>query len=388
MVRKVNIDVGAGEWGAVASLMRKEIHEGTFEPTVALLNYRDDMDAFGPGVYEDADLYDFDLLEEKGYTVGRRLLFGGGTAMHIPQTPVISVFYQNEDGTLKKESDIGGEANARALQRFGLDAVYRPIGDTEIDIDGDSLKIMASSSGTMDLPGFWGITVSIIWDAPPEDVTEVFEQAYNLPPEKFEDKDTDSATSRIRPISSIAEEQGIDITKEELIDAVVEENVNGIFGEDEEIVEEELRPEEQEYMEKMTPFFESDAWVKRVSTSRMLRQVPQDYDVGVAAFKARKLIKASVVFNEHGDIYKVLYSGDEYIRPQPTPTEDGVMKEFSKALRGMDPTDEAALTEAIENIYERENVEAPGIQPEHFVQPVLRAANNKQSIESYLEEYN
>jgi len=389
MVRKVEVtDATAGIWGALEEMMAMEMQEGTFEDTVVVIHWSGKTPSFGIGVHEDADMFDFDLMAERDHSFGRRYAVGGGTGMRVPATPLISIWYQKADGTIQTESDLNGEANEDALHRFGLDAEYRPIGDTEILLDEMRYKILAGAAATLDqhYPGYWLITDSIVWDTPPEETAELYEEAINLPPEKFEDKDTDKATARIRDISGIFDQLGKDIDRDEVVDALVEAKVANIFGQDEPIHEYEFRPEEQAYIDRMVPFFESDPWINRVSTTRLLNRVSPDFDVGIGAHKSRKLIKTTVVLDDSGRISESLFTGDMYIRPHPTITTRGVLAELEDAIIGLDPTDFDALESALGEAFDEHDVEAPGLDSGDFARSVVKASSSTQPVSEYLAQ--
>lgn len=389
MVRRINVrDATASIWGAITELMAKELHEGTFEDTIVVLDWDADSPSFGIGLNEDADMFDFDLMRENDHGVARRYAFAGGTGMRVPQSPCINIYYERSDGTIRKESDLNGEANVEALSTFGLDAEYRPIGDTEVELEDATYKIMASAAATLDRhhQNLWMVTESPIWDTPPGETAELYEDAIDLPAEKFADKDTDSATARIRDLSSIFSDLGKHPSKEDVIDALVEAKFEHLFDSDDEITVETWSDEEARFLDRMRPFFESDTWLNRVSTSRMARQAPEEYHVGTGAHKARKLVKASVVVDDGGTIHDALLSGDLYIRPQPTITRGGVLENLGDALIGIDPGDETALTDALTAVYDRYDVESPGVDPEDIVVAVMKAGDDTRPIPAYLSE--
>ncbi len=388
MVRRVTVrNATANVWGAIAEMMATQMHHGTFEDTVVVLDWDGDAPSFGMGVHEDADMFDFDLVRDQDHGIARRYAFAGGTGMRVPQSPCINIYYERSGGTIREESDRNGAANVEALAEFGLDAEYRPIGDTEVSLEDGEFKIMASAAATLDRhhPDLWIVTESPIWDMPPAETSELYEAAIDLPPEKFEDKDTDSATARIRDLSSIFDDLGKSPGKDAVLDALVEAKVEALFGADEPISEESWSAEETAFIDRMKPYFESDPWINRVSTSRMVRRAPADCTVGIGAEKARKLVKVSLVIDD-GTIHDALVSGDLYIRPQPTLTRDGVLEAMADAIVGLDPTDDAAIADAIETVYDRYDVEAPGVEPADIVTAIRKAAADTRPADEYLAD--
>ncbi|WP_254533605.1 hypothetical protein [Natrinema gelatinilyticum] len=394
MVRRIDIDDATiGTWGAIASLMRTQMRNGIFENTVVTLSWSEEQPSLALGNYEDADQLDVDLVRENDVTAGRVYHSGGGgSGIFTPAIPLVLVYYRHdqhdkdENSLLKHFDELNGQANAAALQKVGLDGEYRSIGDAEVVLDDNRYKVMACAATNYPQSEYWAIVSSAIWDVPPQELSELMDEAIDMPKEKFEDKDTDSLTSRMRPISVILDDLGKDVSKNEMIDALVEENVKRLIGDDEEIVEAELADEEAEYIEQLTPFFESDPWIDRISTANLCREVPRNLEIGIAAYKSRKLIKASVVFDDDGTIYDVQFSGDFYFRPTLPITSTSVLDDLANAVTGLDPSNEDALESAIAEVFDQPSIEFPRIEPVDFVQPLVRATGNTQPVADYLDE--
>jgi lipoate-protein ligase A len=395
MVRRIDIDDATiGTWGAAASLMRTQMRNDEFEDTVVILRWAEDQPSLALGNYEDADQLDVDLVRENDVTAGRVYHSGGGgSGVFTPAIPLVLVYYQHdehdkdENSLLRHFDELNGKANAAALQRVGLDGEYRSIGDAEVVLDDNRYKVMACAATNFPQSEYWAIVSSAIWDAPPQEYSALMDEAIDMPREKFEDKDTDSLTSRMRPISDILADLGKDVTKDDMIDALVEENVQRLIGEDEEIVDEDLADDEAEFIEEMTPFFESDSWINRISTAELCKEAPDDLDIGIAAYKSRKLIKAGVIFNDDGTIHDIQFSGDFYFRPALPITSTSTLDRLANAVIGLDPSDQDALENAIADVFDDPTLEFPRIKPTDFVQPIIRATNNTQSVASYLDEH-
>lgn len=393
MVRRIDIDDATiGTWGAVASLMRTQMRNGDFENTVVTLSWSADQPSLAIGNYEDSDQLDVDLVRDQGVTAGRVYHSGGGgSGIFTPAIPLVLVYYKHdehdkdENSLLKHFDELNGKANAAALQKVGLDGEYRSIGDAEVVLDDNRYKVMACAATNFPQSEYWAIVSSPIWGAPPQEYSELMDEAIDMPKEKFSDKDTDSLTSRMRPISAILEDLGKDVSKDDLVDAVVEENVSRLIDEDEEIVEEDLKDEEAEYINEMVPFFESDPWIDRISTSELCEGVPKHLDVGIAAYKSRKLIKAGVVFDDDGTIFDVQFSGDFYFRPALPITSTSVLDDLANAVKGLDPEDQEALEDAIREVFDRPDLEFPRLEPTDFAQPIIRATGNTQPVTDYIE---
>lgn len=386
MVRRIDVrGETVGYWNAIDELMAKQMHEGTFEPTLVVMHWDAETPCLDLGTYEDADRIDVELARERGFAVGRRYAFAGGTAVHTPDFPNYMLYYRKEDTSILEEADASGLADVAGLESIGFEAEYDSIGDVEIVKDDAKVKVMAGAAATIHVPNYWVATLSVIWDFP--EAGQILDDAVSIPREKFEDKDTDSLTGRMQPLSEVLKEVDIDATKGDVIDAIARANVDRLIGDDVELVDDEWTDEERAFLERLAPFFESDPWINRVSTARMGRQAPADYALGQAAYKSRKLINTSVIIDDEGAIHDALIGGDLYIRPQPTITESGVLEELAAELRGLPADDEDALLEAVREIFDRPETEAPGIEPEDIVEPLLRATDNTIRVGDYLAEH-
>ena len=361
MVRRIDISgETVGYWAAMDELMAKQMYDGTFEPTVVVMHWDEDTPCLDLGTYEDAARLDVEHARDEGFTVGRRYAFAGGTAVHTPDFPNYMLYYRAADTDIVTEADRSGYANVDALETFGLDAEYDSIGDVEIVKDEMKVKVMAGSAATYHHSDLWVSTDSVIWDFPPEG--RILDEALSVPPEKFEDKDTDTLTGRMQPMSDVLEEQGVETTREAIIDELVAKNVAATIGEDAEVTQAEWSDEEEVFIERLAPYFE----------------------FGEAAYKARKLVNISLVRDDDGRIHDITVSGDMYVRPQPTATAPGIIDTLEYELTGLDPTDEDALVDTIADVFDRPNHEAPGIDPEHVADPIVRAAENTIPVREHL----
>lgn len=388
MVRRIDVtDATIGTWGAIVAEMREQMRRGEFEDTVVTLEWSEENPSLGIGTNEDADQVDVEQIREEGLRCGRIYHSnGGGSGIFTPELPLVLVYYEHEphdketNSLLKHFDELNGKANADALQQVGLNGEYRSIGDGEVVVDDNRYKVVASAATNFPRSQYWAAVSSIIWDAPP--YGELMDEVIDMPREKFEDKDTDSLTARMRPISMLLDDLGKDVTKDEIVDAFVEQNVAHIFGEDEDIVAADWDEDEQKSIDEMTPFFESDTWIDRISTEDMCLGTPDHLDLGIAAFKSRKLIKASVLL-DGDEIYDVQYSGDFYFRPALPATSTSLLDEMAMALQGLDATDEDALEAAISEFFDRPELEYPRLDPGDFVQPIVRASKNRQPVTEY-----
>lgn len=377
-------------WSAIDNLMAQEMAEGTFRNTVVVLRFSRERPSLSIGVNDDGDRMDWRRARERGHVPFRHLCCGGGAGAFTEGLPLILYYYrkpyQKPAVTLLSESDRNGRANAAALRRLGFVAEYRAIGDTEILLGEARYKVIASYAGNYALPDYWSACSSIIWEPlPPETARAYVECLYHYP-EKFEDKETKTPQARMKPLREVAEQHGISIRLDDVIDAVIRENVRALMGE-ETIRSESWEVEEEQELARTAPFFESETWIKRLSTKRMCAMAPAGSRVGKAAYKARKLIVASLLVAERGEIEDCLLTGDFYWRPQATLFSPGAAHYFREALRGIPVGEEEEIRRAVEDIFSRPDFEMPLIEPEDIVRAIRRAGERLIPVEAYDEPF-
>jgi lipoate-protein ligase A len=358
------------------------MYNGTFEPTAVVFHWDAEQPTVTLGAHDNADLIDHDRVDELDLPFFRRYAQPGGAGIHIPETPLVQLWYR-DDSTLKTAIDEVGEAFNEALVDLGLETEYRPIGDLEILVGGDRFKVGATGAGRIHFDDYVTTTASLIWGA--TDDFGLLDEVLTPPPEKFEDKDTDDLASRMRPLETLLGEIGVDVSKGEIVDGMVEEFASRVVGDDE-VVETDWRPEEAAFLDEASGFFSTDNWTFRKSSRRLATHAPGSHEIGIAGYKSRKTLQATVIVDGDGLIGDVELTGDLYIRPQHTISDIGAMEEMERAITGLDPTDGQSLETAITDAFAEHDIEAPGIEPEHFVEPVLRAAETTQPVDQYLAE--
>jgi hypothetical protein len=89
--------------------------------------------------------------------------------------------------------------------------------------------------------------------------------------------------------------------------------------------------------------------------------------MGYAEYKAPKgVIKVELEMAEN-KISRISLTGDFFMYPEEA------IEELERALEGVDASKEALL-EAVRNFYSSRGVRTPMVEPEHWVEAVLRAA--------------
>lgn len=391
LIRRIDLhDATMADWCAIDQLMIEQAYRGEFQETAVVIRYSGDRPGLSVGVGQDGDELDAAKAREFGHVPVRRFSAGGGIGFHTPELPIIVYYYlkpyRKPTATMLTEIDVNGEANAAALRRCGLEAQYRPIGDTEI-VDATGTRVKVAANGVMNLghPDLWMACTSLVWAPINQRSLAAIGAAVRVPKEKFEDKATKSVTARIMPISQALEGLGRSIHLEELFDAAIEENRRALMRGDR-VERQQWRPEEQAFLAMMKPFFEGGPWLHRFSSRRLARAASRDARIGVAAYKSRKLVKASVALDAAGQIEHLMFTTDGYVRPGPILTHPGFLGTLSDSLRGLKATDTAAIRARLEACFADPEVEAPMLAAEDFIQVLTRAAQVAVPVAQYLEE--
>ncbi|WP_265112093.1 hypothetical protein [Halosolutus halophilus] len=388
MVRKLVIDEPTiGNWAALDEAMVEEYYDGAFEPTVAVLDWPEEPGSISIGAHEDGDMMKTDVARDMDFHVSRRYGYGGSVGVYGPTIALFTLWFDAGDREISLDllSRTSGEAIVEGVESYGVDAVYDHIGDVKYVVDDKQFKAVANAPVQFHGTDLWAITVSVIWGELQEEVGDVLDAAVRVPPEKFEDKDEKTVTGRMKPLSKQFDQFGEEVSKTEFLDELIERNVDAIL--DEPAAIKEVSPESVlEYVEATTPFYESDTWVNRRATSRMCRKQPADATVGVAAYKSRKLIKASLIL-EDDTIEDALITGDFFVRPHPTVTNNGAPQLLDDTIRGVDVSDRDALLEAVSAVFDRPDFEIPEVSPEDIVTAIVHAGENTMSVDEYLREH-
>jgi lipoate-protein ligase A len=386
-VRRIDMfGVPNSYWSAIDNLMAWEMYEGTFQNTVVVLRFSQQRPSLSIGINDDGDRIAPRLVREHGHVPFRHLCCGGGAGAFAAGLPLILYYYRKPyakpDVTLLSQSNINGQANAAALRRLGLTAEYRAIGDTEILIEETRYKVIASYAGNYSLPDYWSACSSIIWASLPPETTKAYMECIYHYPEKFEDKQTKTPQSRMKPLEEVAKQQGVRIELDEVIDVVIEENIKALMDADKAIPSSWAKEEEEE-LARTVPYFESETWIKRLSTKHTCAMAPPGSQVGIAAYKSRKLIKASLIVDARGALQDCLLTGDFYWRPQATIFSPGALQYFREALRGIYLKESDEIKRAVESVFSKPDFEMPLISPEDVLRAIEKAGEQLIPVESY-----
>lgn len=373
-VRKIETEIDAQGYPAIERTLIERIGSGESPPTA--MEWTFDSDLFlilGP--VEDAALIDRETAIEHEIDYGRRYNVGGGTGFFKSDfAPTLCVMFPDRgEHTMTEYIDLAGEAMAEALRTAGLeDAVYDDGGDVELmpDEPGEQrAKLGATGAGYQD--GVWGVMANVLNKSYSPEQFELIDDVLQLPEEKFADKETDSAAGRMTSLREVAPEIEVETVLEEAIENLAElagdSLESGSFTDPERAAIEDYREE-----------FGTDSWFTHYSTATILEGADEDDRVAEVAYKAEKLIKASVRVSPSDRITDIQFTGDIYHRPG----YEGIDR-LNEAVTGVDITDDDALLAAIEDVYAADDFEVPWLEPEEFRKPLLRAQQELMPVDEF-----
>jgi len=373
-IRKLELEIDAETYPAVERTLIDGIAAGTSPPTV--MQWTFDSNLFLEiGPVEDASLIDRDRASEEEINYGRRYNVSGGTGFFRgDNSPVLYMFFPDRgERQMTEYIDLAGEAMATALRESGVDdAIYRDGGDIELEPSepgGQYAKVGVSGAGYQN--GVWGVFTNLINSTFSPEEFAVIDDVLQLPKEKFEDKETDSAAGRMTSLSDVAPDVDVGTVLDEAERQLADFHDGTVEAG-------ELTDDERAAIDEHRAFFGSDEWFERYSTRDVVDAAGPDDRVAEVAYKGRKLIKVSICVAPDGTITDAVFTGDMYHRPCFTAIE-----RLSDAVIGEQLDDDAALLGAIEDVFADDDVEIPWLPPDDFLQPLVRARDNLVSPDDF-----
>jgi lipoate-protein ligase A len=298
-----------------------------------------------------------DKVKEYGVGLSRRSS-GGGGVMYLPEGLMAwLMWYHPEsfpgvsfDEMFKKL----GAANVAACEELGVKGVwYKHIADILV---GDK-KIAGNGLG--EIKGMVVVEGYInhgIMDM------DLFMKVAKIPEEKFVDKKAKSAAEWI---TNVEAEIGKKPEREEVIEALrkgLEKHLGISLKRGELTGEEKLRYEK--YEREVT----SDEFLFSISAAKQFAKIPPGAKLGSTIYKARKLICTHVLVDKGGKIEDLLISGDFFCKKAE------YLKDLATSLKGIDVSDHEAIRSKVDETFSRPGWEAPMIEPEDLVKPLIEAA--------------
>jgi lipoate-protein ligase A len=301
---------------------------------------------------------DLDFCKREGIVVRRRQNPGG--AIWGPGGSAIIGIYMDTDlpwVPLKRVDDafrITLTRLAEVMGRlFGIDAVYRPLNDVEVE----GRKLVPTSARLEKGILTMRLLVNVVPTNP-----EILKLAMRTPPEKVQDKRIKDVGARF---TCLQNEVGREIRAPEL-ESVATETVKGVLGKDVALVPGELTELERRYGEEYQEKYASDAWLFANSERMRFRTIPPGALKREGRHKAPAgLIRVTLLILNHL-MKDLIITGDFH------PSPNDVLQDMEASLRGK-PCDPAVVEEQIRKIFERPDVEIAGTRVEDFVAAFERA---------------
>jgi lipoate-protein ligase A len=375
-LREIDITIDAASYPAVERTMLDRIAAGSSEPTIMDWTFGDDL-FISLAPVQDAGLIDTEQADDEGIEYSRRFNMAGSIGFFkTDHTPTLYAFFPDEgERTLSDTIALAGTAMAEALQDAGIDRVYYDGGDLELEAeDQDARATKIGVSGAVWHDGVWGVFVNLIKRNFSPEEFETLDSLVRLPKVKFEDKDTDSVAGRMGSVEN--ELPGIDVDN---LLATAKRNFADRLGRD--LSHGELTAEERDAIDDHKEYYGSSEYFESVSTANLVADADDEHRIAEVAYKARKLVKASVVVDQDDVIVDALYTGDMYHKPRAE-----ALEWLNEAIVGLDVDDADGQLEAIQTVFEDDDFAVSWMEPEDFQAPLNRVQENLTPVTEFNRE--
>lgn len=375
-LRLIDATVNARTYPAIERTMMDGIGDGSVDPTIMSWTFGDEL-FLSVGPIQDAGLIDTDQASEYGVPYSRRYNMAGSVGFfQTDHTPTLYTFFPDQGKrTLSEVIALAGESMVDALTEAGIERAYYEGGDIELEPeDGGKRATKIGVAGCGWNNGVWAVFTNVINKTFSPEEFEMIDELVGLPKVKFEDKDTDSVAGRMGSMEDEAPEVDID----SVLDTAAE-NIADRIGMT--LSDGELTTDERERIDEHAEFYGSQEWFRSVSTANLIADAENEDRIAEVAYKARKLVKASVVVDSDGEIVDAMYTGDMYHKPRVE-----ALERLNEAVTGVEVTDEARLLEELERVFASDDFEIPWMSPDDFLQPLKRVPDNLVSVDEFERE--
>lgn len=365
-LRSVEYVIDAPDYPAVERTMLDGIAEGSINPTIMEWTFGEDL-FLSLGPIQDAGLIDTERADDLGIDYSRRFNMAGSVGFfQTDHTPTLYAFFPaEEDRTLSEAIALAGNSMAEALQDVGVDRVYYEGGDLELEAEEEGVRATKIGvAGGVWHNAVWGVFVNVINRNFTPDQFEIIDELVRLPKVKFEDKETDSVAGRMGAL----EDELPDVDVDGVLDAA-RENIADRLGR--EVSPGELSEDERARIDEHRDYYGSMEYFRSVSTANLVADADENHRIAEVAFKARKLVKASVVVDEDDVIVDALYTGDMYHKPRVE-----ALERLNRAIVGLDVHDSEGQLTAIEDVFAADDFEVPWMTAEDFRAPLEKIPEN------------
>ena len=284
----------------------------------------------------------------------------GGGAVYLDQGQVFSQWVFHEDHLpgglergLERQFELYVHPLVETYRALGIDAVLRPVNDVHVA----GKKIGGTGAAQIGLARV--LVGSLMFDFDKATMARVLK----VSDEKMRDKVFESlneymTTMREQLAEVPAREAVISLYLEKCAQVLDAEIVSGSWTADEEAVAARLDTE-----------FATREWLHQKGRRRGAGvKIHEDVRVVAGAFKAPGGLVRVTATLHRGRIGDVAFSGDFTLIPA------AARESLEEAVRGV-PVDRERLTARLDAVYREMGVSSPGLEPSHFAEAIVRAAD-------------
>lgn len=308
------------------------------------------------GYFQDAEKeIDLNFCKNAGLPVIRREV--GGGAVYLDSNQIFYHVIWNSQNkkfptNIKRIFRLLSEPPCETYQRFGIKTSFR----TENDIITDKGKKIAGEGGA-DIGNSMVFVGSIILDFDYVTMSKVLK----VPDEKFRDKIYKSMEENL---TTMKRELG-EIPPREEIKTVLVESFEKILGKLELV---ELDKDTISKMRELEKWFMSDQFLFK-KTPRIPQgvKIKEGVDILYGLYKAKGgLIRTAEEIENKNKLIDIVVSGDFNLFPK------NGLNEVEDTLKNID-FNEDIIKKEIEKVYDKKNIESPGVNPEDFAKTIIGA---------------
>ncbi|NOR18049.1 lipoate--protein ligase family protein [candidate division WOR-3 bacterium] len=308
------------------------------------------------GYFQDAEKeIDLDFCKNEGIPVMRREVGGGATYLDGNQ-----IFYQmiwNKKNSkfpinIKKIFELFSQPACETYRKFGINTSFR----AENDIITDKGKKIAGEGGG-DIGDAMVFVGGLLLDFDYRTMSKVLK----VPDEKFRDKIYKSMEENL---TTMKRELG-EIPPREDIKRVLVESFEKLTGKLEPV---NLDDEAIRKMRELEQIFTSNEFLFK-KTPRMPQgvKIKEGIDILYGLYKAKGgLIRTAEEIENKKRIRDIVVSGDFNLFPK------NGLSEVEDTLKNKD-FDAEIIKKEIEKVYDKKNIESPGVEPEDFAKTIVDA---------------
>jgi lipoate-protein ligase A len=308
------------------------------------------------GYFQDADKeIDLEFCKKTGISVMRREVGGGATYLDENQIFYQMIWNRNNDKfptNIKQIFELLSQPACETYKKFGINAHFR----AENDIVTDSGKKIAGEGGG-DIADSMVFVGGILMDFDYQTMSNVIK----VPDEKFRDKIYKTMEENL---TTMKRELG-EIPPRDEIKHVLIENFEKITGRLEKITLDDTTLGKLRELEKV---FMSDKFLFK-KTPRIPEgiKIKEGIDILYGLYKCRGgLIRTAEEVQNKKMLRDIIVSGDFNLFPRHS------LEEIERVLKNRE-FDRKSIEQAITQVYEKNRIESPGVQPKDITKTIIEA---------------